>query len=497
MTDFRWRDFVSGLSGNSRGLPMFVGSDRAWLAEDVGTELDALGARLGTCRVLGVLADNGPAWAMIDLAAQDAGIAHLPLPGFFSPAQLRHAIEQAAADTIVTDQPERIGALDLQFAITGAWQGLAWMRRVVPPAGLPAGTAKISFTSGSTGAPKGVCLDARGLRATAQAVCRRLRDLPLERHLAVLPLSLLLENVAGLYAPLLRGMSVHLPALAELGWRGMAGFDAMTLDVAVRASRASSAILVPELLKAWTISLAGAECRAPDRLRFVAVGGARVAPELVRMARQRGIPAYQGYGLTECGSVVTLNQPGDDAGSDDDVGRPLDHAKVRIEGNEVMVRTPAFLGYVGGAVNTDAEFPTGDLGEVDARGHLHLTGRRKHLLITSYGRNLAPEWIEAALLAQPAIVQALVVGDGRPAPAAIVVPAPWARVADIDAALLAANQTLPDYARVAHRLLVEPFTPANGLATGNGRPVRSAIIDRHAALIAALYSREEAQDAVL
>ena len=89
------------------------------------------------------------------------------------------------------------------------------------------------------------------------------------------------------------------------------------------------------------------------------------------------------------------------------------------------------------------------------------------------------------------------VGDGRPAPGAIVVPAPWARVADIDAAQLAANQTLPDYARVAHRLLVEPFTPANGLATGNGRPVRSAIIDRHAALIAALYSCEEAQDAVL
>lgn len=494
MTDFRWRDFLSGSSGN---LPVLVGSNRTWSAKSVSTELGTLSERLAPSRVLGVLADNGPAWAMADLAAQDADIVHLPLPGFFSSAQLRHAIEQTAADTILTDQPERIGALDLSFAITGAWQGLAWLRRVIQPAGLPAGTAKISFTSGSTGAPKGVCLDAHGLRATARAVCRRLNDLPLERHLVVLPLSLLLENLAGLYAPLLRGMPIHLPSLAELGWRGMAGFDPLALDTAVRASGASSAILVPELLKAWTISLAHAERQAPDGLRFVAVGGARVAPELLRAARRQGIPAYQGYGLTECGSVVTLNKPGDDTGSGDDVGRPLDHAKVRIDGNEVMVATPAFLGYVGGVANTDIEFPTGDLGEVDERGHLRLTGRRKNLLITSYGRNLSPEWIEAALLAQPAILQAVVVGDGRPAPAAIIVPAPGARASDIDAALLAANRTLPDYARVAHRLLVEPFTPVNGLATGNGRPVRSAIIERHAALVAALYTHEEPQDVVL
>ncbi len=494
MTDFRWRHLLAGHVG---GQPVLVGGGRAWSAGEALAELDVLTERLAPSRVLGVLADNGPAWALADLAAQNAGVVHLPLPGFFSTVQLRHAIEQTGADTLVTDQPERIGSLDLQFAITGTWQGLAWMRRVVNPAELPAGTTKISFTSGSTGAPKGVCLDTNGLRATAQSVCRRLDDLPLERHLAVLPLSLLLENVAGLYAPLLRGMPVHLPSLADLGWRGMAGFDPMALDTAVRTSAASSVILVPELLKAWTMLLAHAERQAPDGLRFVAVGGARVAPELLCMARQRGIPAYQGYGLTECGSVLTLNKPGDDTGSGDDVGRPLDHADIGIEGNEVMASTPAFLGYVGGAINANVKFPTGDLGEFDQHGHLHLTGRSKNLLITSFGRNISPEWIEAALLAQSAILQAVVVGDGRPAPAAIIVPAPGARAVDIDAALRAANQTLPDYARVAHWLLVEPFTPQNGLATGNGRPVRTAVIARHAAPIAALYIQEEPQDVVL
>ena len=494
MTDFRWRDFVSGLSGNSRGLPMFVGSDRAWLAEDVGTELDALGARLGTCRVLGVLADNGPAWAMIDLAAQDAGIAHLPLPGFFSPAQLRHAIEQAAADTIVTDQPERIGALDLQFAITGAWQGLAWMRRVVPPAGLPAGTAKISFTSGSTSAPKGVCLDGDGLIDTALAVRERLSDLPLHRHLAVLPLALLLENVAGIYAPLLRGMAVHLPPLHELGWRGMAGFDPGALDAAARRTDASSMILVPELLKAWTAFLNISGSRPSAALSFVAVGGARVASELLDEARQLGIPAYQGYGLTEGGSVLTLNRPGDDA---DDVGRPLQHAQISIAAGEVIVETRAFLGYLGSERGGGRQFATGDLGEFDAQGHLHLAGRRKNLIITSFGRNISPEWPEAALLADPRIFQAVVVGDGQAALSAILVPMPGVSPSAIDLAVKGANETLPDYARIARWIPGEAFTAANGLATGNGRPIRDRVAERYAAAITALHANEECPDAVL
>lgn len=491
MTDFSWRAVIAGRAGAE---PLLLGADGAWSAAAVLAEMDALRDRLAGCRVLAVLADNGPTWAVADLAAQDAGIVHLPLPGFFSPAQLRHALEQTAADTILTDQPERIGALDLQFAITGTWQGLSWMRRVTEPVALPVGTAKISFTSGSTGAPKGVCLSADGLKDTARAVCARLADLPLDRHLACLPLALLLENVAGIYAPLLRGMPIALPALSSLGWRGMAGFDPAALDAAVRSHEAGSLILVPELLKAWTIFLDRSGRRASDRLRFAAVGGARVAPELLRKARGLGIPAYQGYGLTECGSVVALNRPGDEG---EGVGRPLDHARLNIENGEIKARTRAFLGYIGNPADTAHDFPTGDLGALDAHGHLHLSGRSKNLLITSYGRNIAPEWIEAALLAQPAILQAMVAGDGEPAPSAILVPAPGAQAGDLLAAVRAANATLPDYARIAHHLTASPFTPQNGQATGNGRPIRTAILERYAAQLAALNQTEETLHAVL
>ena len=491
MAEFSWLDELAARAPDDVLLHAPAGN---WSAGEIHNELLALGERLSGSRVVGVLADNGPAWVVADLACQTSGIVHLPLPGFFNADQLRHALEQSGADTVLTDQPERIGQLDLGFAITGRWQGLTWLRRVVDAVALPPGTAKISFTSGSTGAPKGVCLSAAGLIDTALALRERLADLPLTRHLAVLPLALLLENVAGVYAPLLRRMPVHLPSLSTLGWAGMAGFDPAALDRAVHDTQPASLILVPELLKAWTLFLAHSGGRPENSLKFVAVGGARVAPELLATARQAGIPAYQGYGLTEGGSVLAINRPGDDG---EGVGRPLRHAQISIESGELFVRTRAFLGYAGLPAPDGSSFPTGDLASFDAFGHLHLAGRRKNLLITSFGRNISPEWVEAGLLANPQILQAIVVGDGQAALSAIVVPMPGSSPVAIEQAIQRTNQQLPDYARIAHCIASPPFTPGNGLATGNGRPQRPAIIEHHRAALAALYAQEESSHVVL
>jgi len=476
----------------SSGATVLRGDGAAWDAATLLGAVAGLLRHLQGGRTLAVLADNGPAWVAADLAALEAGVAHLPLPAFFSAAQLAHALDAAGADLLLTDQPERVRALDLGFAAAENWQGLALLRRAAPAVALPAGTAKISFTSGSTGSPKGVCLSAAGLLDTARAVAARLADLPVERHLAVLPLALLLENVAGVYAPLLRGATVHLPALATLGWRGMGGFDAAALHRAQERAHAHSMILVPELLKGWTQHLAAGGGRAPAGLVYAAVGGARVDAELLRRARALGLPAYQGYGLTECGSVVSLNRPGDDG---DDVGRPLDHVGVRIEAGELRVAGRAFLGYLNDAA-APAEFATGDLGELAANGHLRLSGRRKNVLVTGYGRNISPEWVEAALLAEPAVAQALVAGEGRPHLCALLVPAAGADATALAAAVMRANRGLPDYARVGGWSAAAPFTPQNGLATGNGRPVRAAILKHHAAALAEIY-REEPIDVVL
>lgn len=463
------------------------GDHGVWRADALHAEIAAVARRLDGVRVMAILADNSPDWAIADLAALLSQTVALPLPLFFSPSQLAHALEQSGADLVLTDQPERIAALDLGFAISEVDEmrgRLVWLRRRVAPIELPAGTAKISFTSGSTGAPKGVCLSAAGLIDTARALKSRLSDIKIERHLAVLPLALLLENSAGIYAPLLRGAEIHLPSLASLGWQGMAGFNPQALQQKVAEVRPHSLILVPELLKAWSLLLARSGQPAPDGLSYVAVGGSRVEPEVLTQARQLGLPAYQGYGLTECGSVVSLNRPGDDGHG---VGKPLPHVRVVIRHGEIHVTTRAFLGYLGDPPFDGREYPTGDLGQFDDHGHLHLFGRRKNLLITSFGRNVSPEWVEAALLTQPQIAQALVAGDSRPVLAAIVVPFPGVSADELAAAIRRANAALPDYARLGHWLETTPFTPQNGLLTGNGRPVRAAILERYAADLAALY----------
>ena len=497
---------LGALARRAPGSPVLAGSSGAWTAAELRAEIGRLAERLPAGRVVGVLADNGPAWVIADLACQAAGAVHLPLPDFFTREQLRHVLEAAGAATVLTDCPERIGALDLGFGLTGRWQGLQWLRRVADATELPAGTAKISFTSGSTGTPKGVCLSLEGLHDTAAAVCERLAALPLERHLAVLPLALLLENVAGVYAPILRGMQVCLPPLRDVGWQGMAGFDPARLAAVVAAQRADSMVLVPELLKAWTMHRgAGAgNARDPDDAAvggdtpagpvFVAVGGARVAPELLAAARAAGIRACQGYGLTEAGSVVALNTPGDDG---EGVGRPLPHAGCRIEGGELLVRTRAFLGYVGAPAPADEWFPTGDLASLDANGHLRLAGRSKNLLVTSYGRNVSPEWVESLLLAQPEIMQAVVCGDGEAVLTGVLVPRPGAGAAEVAAAVGRVNEALPDYARIGRLVLSEPFSAANGLATGNGRPRREHILSHHSAALAAAQHREVMNNVVL
>ena len=465
---------------------VLVGDGEVWTSDALLGEIDALAARLRATQVLGLLADNSPRWAIADLAALRAQTPVLPLPTFFTPAQLSHALDQTGTDLVLSDQPARILSLEIGFEATGSWRGLTLLTRTVERVALPAGTAKISYTSGSTGAPKGVCLTAEGLLDTAHAVIDRLADLPVRRHLSVLPLSLLLENSAGIYGPLLRGAEIHLPALARIGWQGMAGFAPERLQERLAESRPDSLILVPELLKTWSLWLQAGAQRAPEGLQFVAVGGARVEREQLLQARSLGIPAYQGYGLTECGSVVSLNRPGDDS---DDAGRPLAHVRVSIDQDESQVGTRAFLGYLGDAEwDRHLPFATCDLGQLTPAGHIHLAGRRKHLLITSFGRNVSPEWVESVLLAQPEIAQALVAGEAQSALSAVLVPLPGQSEASLQRAVGRANETLPDYARIGGWVAATPFTFLNGMATGNGRPVRSTILNHYAAALAACQS---------
>jgi acyl-CoA synthetase (AMP-forming)/AMP-acid ligase II/pyrroloquinoline quinone (PQQ) biosynthesis protein C len=418
-------------------------------------------------RVLGLLADNGPDWLAVDLAAERAGVPLVPLPAFFTLEQMRHAVDASGMDALYTESPGTAKALGFKPVATPGWY-----RREAAPVALPQGTTKISFTSGTTGTPKGVCLGAAQQHALAQALAAATRPLKLRRHLCLLPLPVLLENVAGARTALLAGADCVLPPLAAVGVSGATGFDPLACLAAIEREQAESVILLPQMMLALTVALEAGAPR-PARLRFAAVGGAKVAPALLERARAAGLPAYEGYGLTECGSVVALNLPGADRPGS--VGRPLAHVRVEIGADREIV--------VCGE-------RTGDLGRLDDDGFLYVDGRRKHVLITSFGRNVAPEWPEAELTAGGAIAQAAVFGEARAQLCAVIVPrAAQATDAALAAEVRRANARLPDYARIALWLRADaPFGAANGLATANGRVRRAAVWSRYSGRLESLYA---------
>lgn len=444
-------------------------------------------------RALGLLANNGIPWALADLSALAANIPLVPLPLFFSPQQILHAVHDAGLEALLTDQPQQVEALlqsaSIRFHKMGEFCGLHLIRlQSVASKKLPQGTAKITYTSGTTGEPKGVCLSL----AQMETVAVSLRDASQARatdcHLCLTPLSTLLENIGGIYTPLLAGARICLLPLQQVGLDGASRLDVARMLHALDEYEASSAILAPQMLQALVTAGEGG-ASISSSLRFVAVGGAPVSPRLLQRAHRLGLSVFEGYGLSECASVVALNTP--DGSRPGSVGRPLPHVSVSFSDHgEILVSGSVFLGYLGQECPSQP-WPTGDLGYFDAEGFLHLIGRRKSLFITSFGRNVAPEWVERELMLHSAIAQAALFGEARPFNVAVIVPRPGFSEDDIEAAIELVNQTLPDYARASDWVAASvPFTQKNGQFTANGRLKREVIWAAYASVIEQLYMKE-------
>lgn len=495
---------VNALSRAARNFPgrmALIGDGVTLSFEDLQSEISRQYERLHAARprAVGLLLDNSPAWAIIDLAAQKAQLPVVPLPAFFSSRQLLHALRDAGVDTVFTDAPaileevlnrggiavnshrmETIGARSLHVLSIDA----------AAPPGLPPGIAKISYTSGTTGTPRGVCLGQLAIDTVARSLSDRAGLRPGDRHLSLLPLSTLLENIGGIYAPLLAGASCCLPSLHSLGTYGAARIDVPRLLAAMQTWQATTAIMVPQMLQGVVEAVEDRMC-APARLRFLAVGGAPVSQRLLRRASACGVPVYEGYGLSECASVVAVNGPGQQRiGS---VGKPLPHIELGFaDDGEILVAGAVFDGYLGDRPESRERIvATGDLGYLDSDGYLHITGRKKHMFVTSFGRNAAPEWIERELTLHPAIAQAAVFGEARPWNSAVVVPTGASTVngsAAIRRAIAEINKLLPDYARVARWIVADaPFSTANGQLTASGRIRRRNVWQHYGTRIEQLY----------
>lgn len=351
----------------------------------------------------------------------------------------------------------------------------------VPGAGVrgvpePQTTAEIIFTSGATADPKGVVLTHRNILANIVPIAaelakyrRYLSLLKPIRFLNLLPLSHMFgQSMATFVPPLLQGEVVFMRSLAPQ--------DVVTR---IRASRISVLVCVPKILgvlrdhvvrlvpeareatpkgthwarRWWTY-------RRVHRLfgfkfRAIVVGAAPLDAELEAFWGELGFVVIQGYGLTETAPVVTLNHPFH--GSRGAVGTPISGVEVKIaEDGEILVRGDNVTsGYFNAPEETrsafrDGWFHTGDIGELDAGGHLRIRGRKKETIVTPEGLNVFPDDVERVLNGVPGVRESAVVGAVLPGSSAervhaVLVTDPHV---DIEAVLRSANAQLLDHQKV-------------------------------------------------
>lgn len=439
-------------------------------------------------RVIAFYGANSVNWAIFDLACQQAQCRCIPLPTFFSEAQVQRCITDAGVDTVVTDfdgfavqylastsKAETV-ATSLPFTVIALIDS--------GKALLPEATQKITFTSGSTGKPKGVCLSVEHQWQTAQALATVI-DIEQPKHLCLLPLSTLLENLAGIYSPLLCGGHVVLASEEQRGLSGSSGLNVFALLACIEHHQPNTLILIPQLLMAL-VAACKQGWQVPSSLSFIAVGGGKVSPDLLTQAQACGLPIYQGYGLSECCSVVALNTPANNAINS--VGHVLPHCRVVVENNEIVVSGASFLGYMNDEGSWyPSQVRTGDLGHINDAGNLHIDGRCKNIIITSFGRNISPEWVEAELVAGPILQQCMVVGDAKPYLTALIGSSDSTNDSEINAWVEQVNAKLPDYARVKNWLRFST-TILSVYTTPNGRLLRAAVLAEFSSQIETLYS---------
>ena len=407
-------------------------------------------------------------------------------------------------------------------------------------------TASIIYTSGTTGDPKGVVLSHWNFVSNLLA-CRDLYDLgESDQALSFLPLSHVFERTVD-YLFFHRGVAIHyspsiervaslmpdvrptvlcsVPRLYESAYvrirntfAGQPPARRRLIDWALktghrRAERGGAAL---RALVADRLVFRKIKERFGGRLRFAISGGAAIADEVAAFFDAIGIRLYQGYGLTETAPVLSVNYPG--ASRRGSVGTAAPGVELRIaDDGEILARTEGLMqGYwrnpeaTAEAIDEDGWFYTGDIGRIDEDGYVFITDRKKDLLITSGGRNIAPQPIEQMLITHPAIAQVVVVGDGYPYVNVLVVPnytEPPPRFAGmspeelrqdprlhqaIQRLLDQVNEQLPAHERVRRfRLLERELTIEADEITPTLKVRRKVIGERYRDVIASMYLKSQ------
>ncbi|AUI61234.1 long-chain fatty acid--CoA ligase [Amycolatopsis sp. BJA-103] len=413
------------------------------------------------------------------------------------------------------------------------------------------------YTSGTTGEPKGVVLSHRNAIYEAIAV-QKLHESPMHAtNIAYLPLAHIAEREISIYMPIVWAGHVHtvgdpttvvgalgqvhpksffgvprvwekmvaglknlLGSLPEDKRNGLLGANEL-LQQGYKL-RSDGKEVPPELAEkiAQTDAAALAPVRAMlglDQIEVATSGAAALPVEILYFIAGLGIEIQEVWGLSETTGAVTSNTPSAfKAGS---VGKPLEGVEVKVaEDGELLVRGPiVFLGYLqeDGSIKPDIDadgwLATGDIGTIDERGFVTITDRKKELIITSSGKNIAPTKVEGLLKEHPLIGQAVAIGEKRPYVTALIVIddeiAPgWATAngiqltegesladnaqvrAEIEKAVEAANARLARIEQIKrYHVIPKAWTPESGEVTPTLKLKRRIINDRYAPAIADLY----------
>lgn len=416
----------------------------------------------------------------------------------------------------------------------------------------PADLATIIYTSGTTGEPKGVMLTHGNLVANIDGILQRLRLDDDDYALSFLPLCHAFERMVA-YVYLTTGVSFAFAESIDTIARDlrlirptiMTGvprvFEKLRARIFEKASQAPplrrrvfhwavavakrrGGILASRRPVPATLRLASAAAdrlvfakireAVGGRLRFAVSGSAPLDPDLGAFFFGAGLPLLEGYGLTETSPALAL-MPLEHIRFGT-VGPPLPNVELKIaDDGEVLARGPnVMLGYYGrpddtAAVMANGWFHTGDIGSLDEDGYLRLTDRKKELLVTSGGKNVAPQPIEQRLRQHVFVAEAILVGDRRHFPAALLQPdigalaSHWGisteqarerlhlpdTLALFQAAVDRANEDLAQYERVKKFVLfTEELTIASGLLTPTMKVKRRVFEERYRVEIERMYS---------
>ncbi|MBI4577894.1 MAG: long-chain fatty acid--CoA ligase [Planctomycetes bacterium] len=425
--------------------------------------------------------------------------------------------------------------------------------------------ATIIYTSGTTGNPKGVMLTHRNLVSNVKAARQVISITEGDTSLSFLPLSHVFERTVGYYLMLEAGATIAYAEsvdavprnLTEVRPTVMCSVPRLYEKMHARIQEAiASAPAVRRKLFAWALGV-GREVRAAQRegrelgalrraewavadhlvfdkirsrtggrLRFFCSGGAPLAREIAEFFHVAGILILEGYGLSETAPILTVNRP--EAFRFGTVGQSVPGVEVRIAPDgEILARGPNIMrGYFNNpeataeAIDPEGWFHTGDIGVIEPDGFLRITDRKKDLLITSGGKNVAPQNIENLLKTDDLIAEVVAVGDRRNYIAALILPnyataAAWAEhqgiafanpldladeprlSAELERRIHALSEgRLARYEQVKRfALLRESFTQEGGELTPTMKVKRKVVCKKYADLIEGLYAQPSAVQA--